>query len=76
MTTHDAIALQKNTPIHWINPGSRDAPPLHGLASPDEQDHIRIIWNDTVEPNSLVRTSDRIMLAAVHITEPRPEPGS
>lgn len=76
MTTHDAMRLQPNTPVHWLNPSSPEAPPLHGLATLDEKTNVRIVWNDTVQPDSLVPSSDRIMLAAVHITAPRPEPGS
>lgn len=76
MTTHDAIELRPHTPIHWLNPSSPAAPTLHGQATLDDKIHVRIVWNDTVEPDSLIRTTDRIMLAAIHITNPQPEPGS
>ena len=76
MTTHEAMELQPHTRVHAIwGADSHDKYPT-GIASPEDNRMIRIIWDDLAEPDSVVSVMDRMLLASVAITEPVEEPGS
>lgn len=70
MTTHEALALQPATFVTWIPPKLAGAQSFTGVASLKPNDYVRVIWDEIGEPDSIVHTSDRRMLAAIKILEP------
>lgn len=70
MTTHEALALRPNTPVHHETPRSKNAPPLQGVASPSHPQHIRVVWASIGESDSTISVLDRVMLSTIAIDDP------
>lgn len=73
MTTHEALALQPSTLVNWIPPKLADAQSFTGVANLKPNAYVRVIWDEIGEPDSIVHTSDRRMLAAIEILQPKTE---
>lgn len=73
MTTHEAIALQPQTIVRWIPPKGYVPGNYSGIASPTTNNNIRIVWDDIAEPDTLIYSTDRRMLASLEICEPTTE---
>lgn len=76
MTTHEALSLLPNTLVHFKFLIDENGPPATGTASPVEHNQIRVKWDDLVEPDSIVSTFDRMLLATILLTDAPKEPGS
>lgn len=75
MTTHDALNLMPHTAIFHRWHKNPDGQHATGVASPEGPAHARVVWDDLAECDSLIANTDRVMLAAIEIAEPKSEAG-
>ena len=73
MTTHEAAALQPNTPVLWLPPLSTATQLLSGTARLLTPVTLVVKWDAIGEPDSNLNVTDRRMLAAVEILNPAQE---
>lgn len=71
MTTHDALSLQPGTLVRWLPPAGVVPGTYTGVARKDGDRHIRIVWDDLAEADSLIMDSDRRILSSFEIYEPK-----
>ena len=73
MTTHEAAAMQPNTPVQWLPPRGPVTQSLRGAASLLTPVMLVIKWDAIGEPDSNLNVTDRRMLAAIKILDPKQE---
>ena len=74
MTTHEAMALAPGTLVRWIPPAGHVPGNYIGVASPELDKLLRIVWDDLAEPDSIISQQDRRSLASFQIVVSMPDP--
>ena len=73
MTTHEARTLRPYTAVYFVNATTTDIVHLDGVARPNPDASIRVVWNDLAHPDSVVRVTDDVLLSTIHITQIPPD---